>query len=80
LRVVVRTGPARRSPYLWVITDDVTGKEFQESDHGFRSSRLAWEAGMAALDQFRAHQQAQLRQDARDRGSAFPGMIAPSSD
>jgi hypothetical protein len=57
LRVVVRAGPALRRPYSWVIIDYVTGKEFQESGNGFRTFRLAWEAGIAALDQFRARHQ-----------------------
>jgi hypothetical protein len=80
LRVVVRTGPALRRPYSWVIIDHVTGKEFQESGNGFRTFRLAWEAGLAVLDQFRAQYQAQLRQNASGRNSAFPGMNEPDSD
>jgi hypothetical protein len=80
LRVVVRTGQAPRRPYSWLIIDDVTEKEFEQSDHEFRTSRLAWEAGMAALDQFRERHQAQTRQKARDRSSAFPGMNTPASD
>jgi hypothetical protein len=54
LRVVVRTGPASRSPYSWAIIDDLTEKVFRQSDHGFRTSGLAWEAGTVALGQFRA--------------------------
>jgi hypothetical protein len=83
LRVVVRTVPTSRSPYSWAIIDDVTEKEIHRSGRDFRTPRHAWEAGIAALDQFRVRHQAQVRQiegrPFRER-TQLPRLRPPISD
>jgi hypothetical protein len=49
LRVIVKTVSRTRTPYSWVIVDDSDGREVQQSPGRFRTSSLAWDAGVAAL-------------------------------
>jgi hypothetical protein len=49
LRVVVKMASPPPNQYSWVIIDDGDGRAIQASPGRFRTSSLAWDAGVSAL-------------------------------
>jgi hypothetical protein len=49
LRVIVKTVGPPRKPYSWVVIDDSDGRVVYLSSDRFRTSALAWDAGVSFL-------------------------------
>jgi hypothetical protein len=49
LRVIIRTISQSPKPYSWIIIDDDDGHVVQDCPDRFRTSLLAWNAGVSAL-------------------------------
>jgi hypothetical protein len=49
LRVIVKMISPPPKPYAWTIVDDTDGCELIQSSDRFRTSLLAWDAGVSAL-------------------------------
>jgi hypothetical protein len=49
LRVIVKMVSPPPKSYAYVIVDDADGREFHQPADRFRTSSLAWDAGIAAL-------------------------------